>query len=307
MQIPLRNHRTWGWLAVVICLSGGLTAVAYQSGQEKPGKPKVNPEETALRESGKAFVEAFNKGDVKALAAQWTEGGEFRNENGVVVKGRPALEKSYETWLGVHQKPAVSIRIDSIRFLSKDAAWVEGILEFKGNPQSPTEVSRFRTLRVREDGQWLIAESTEIGAGEASLGELSWLLGTWKATGKDQEAEISVTPWLGQGYFKADFKIRRKGEPMIEGTQIVGKDLRNGGLRSWIFDLKGATAEGVWVHDGHKWDLEIDGFTPSGLPISSVQIFSPIDKNNFLWQAIERNVDGQRFPDTLPLKLQRVK
>jgi len=317
MKPFFQNPKHLGAFAIMASLMCGFSAIAYQDSagrakkvnpaqKENPGeKAPVSANEKELRDAGQAFAEAFNRGDAKALAEQWTEAGEYSNENGVFLKGRPAIQKAYESWLATHTKPTIKVKIDKVRVLSKDAVWVEGALEFQGHPDGPPEHSRFKTLRVREDGKWLIAESLEIGASESSLGELAWLLGEWKASTADVDVALVVTPWLGKGFFKADFKIRRKGEPEMEGFQVIGKDPRTGGLRSWIFETQGGSGDGKWVYDGHKWDLEIQGYLASGVPYNSVQIFSPLGKDAFLWQSIERFAGGYNLPDTHPLKLQR--
>src|SRR5262245_61443570 len=52
-------------------------------------------EEAALQKSAEAFVEAFHKGDAKALAAFWTENGDYTDQRGHRIKGREAIEKTF--------------------------------------------------------------------------------------------------------------------------------------------------------------------------------------------------------------------
>ena len=48
-----------------------------------------DPEQiAAINKTAEAFVEAFHKGDAKALAAFWTPDGDYVDENGRVLKGR---------------------------------------------------------------------------------------------------------------------------------------------------------------------------------------------------------------------------
>ena len=49
----------------------------------------------AVKQSAKEFAEAYNRGDAKALAAQWTENGECRDEEGKTLIGRDAIEKEF--------------------------------------------------------------------------------------------------------------------------------------------------------------------------------------------------------------------
>src|SRR5215471_7622061 len=49
----------------------------------------------AIRRSARVFVEAFDNGDAKALAAAWVEKGELFSDNGEVLHGPAAIEKAY--------------------------------------------------------------------------------------------------------------------------------------------------------------------------------------------------------------------
>ena len=52
-------------------------------------------EEAALLKTAEAFVEAFHKGDAKAVAAFWTKDGDYTDQEGHTVKGQEAIEKSF--------------------------------------------------------------------------------------------------------------------------------------------------------------------------------------------------------------------
>jgi len=59
-----------------------------------------NPqEEAAITKTAEAFVEAFQKGDPKAVAAFWTPDGDYVDPNGRVLQGRQAIEKTSRTSL----------------------------------------------------------------------------------------------------------------------------------------------------------------------------------------------------------------
>ena len=48
-----------------------------------------------VRKAIDGFVAAFRGGDGKAVAAQWTAGGEYTSDDGTTFRGRAALEKAY--------------------------------------------------------------------------------------------------------------------------------------------------------------------------------------------------------------------
>ena len=56
----------------------------------------IDPKIAEITKTAEAFVDAFHKGDAKAVAAFWTPDGDFINENSRVLKGRQAIEDSFE-------------------------------------------------------------------------------------------------------------------------------------------------------------------------------------------------------------------
>src|SRR5262249_10117642 len=92
--------RTW---LVLVFLAGGLllaAGVGQQSGSGQGVAKKVDDKEReadreAIRKSAYDFVQAFEKGDAKAIAALWTEQGEYHDESGEMLHGRAAIEKAY--------------------------------------------------------------------------------------------------------------------------------------------------------------------------------------------------------------------
>src|SRR5436190_1757226 len=70
----------------------------------------------------------------------------------------------------------IEVRIDSIRFPSRDSAVEEGVLrQVRDGKELPTS-TLYSTVHVREDGRWRIASSREWGAGQDRLEDLEWLL-----------------------------------------------------------------------------------------------------------------------------------
>src|SRR5262249_21654096 len=116
--------RTTGSLTLV----GGLAAVLAIGFLSARGHPASQPpaatggdqareaDREAIRQAGRAFVEAFNKGDAKAVAALWTEQGESIDEGGAVLRGRAEIEKAYAELF--REKPGIRAELDtrSIRF-----------------------------------------------------------------------------------------------------------------------------------------------------------------------------------------------
>ena len=81
-----RLPRAVPWLLALICAI--LLGATYVRAADKP-------EESPIRAAAKSFVEAFDRGDAKAVAAHWTENGSLVDDQGRVFKGRKAIEEEY--------------------------------------------------------------------------------------------------------------------------------------------------------------------------------------------------------------------
>jgi hypothetical protein len=63
-------------------MNGSATAVAADADAQQIAD---------ITDSAKAFVDAFHKGDAKAVAAFWMPDGDYVDEHGRILKGRKAI------------------------------------------------------------------------------------------------------------------------------------------------------------------------------------------------------------------------
>lgn len=271
-----------------------------------PGPVNSESDDKALRLAANAYSEAVTKGDLKAILDQWTPNGEYRNNLGITLEGRAAIEATYKKWLVDHPKAKLKVGVDRIRLLSKDAAWVEGTINLELADGTKSR-SRFRTLRIRDEGVWRISESTETVQTGSELEDLFWLKGTWKGKAGDEDAEFFVEPTLSGAFLKVNFTRKTKGQVLQQGFHLVGPDPRGQALVSSIFEASSATGYGRWAFDGHHWEVEITGMDSAGLESSAIQVITQNSGDTMTWQAIERVVGGIKLSDTVPLKLTKSK
>src|SRR5262249_5218110 len=147
----------------------------------------------AIRVTAREFATAFNKGDARAIAAQWTENGEFTDAGGATVTGRAAIEQAFAEYFKEHPKAKVEVLIRSIRFPAPELAVEEGTLRQSVAPKALPTTTMYSVTQVRTGGRWLAAVGREWGAGQDRLEDLEWLIGQWKATVKDQEVTLTFT------------------------------------------------------------------------------------------------------------------
>lgn len=265
-----------------------------------------NADEAAVRQTTAAFVKAVEKGDAKAVAAFWTPEGEYIDDDGTVIRGRAAIEQAYAAAFAAKRTTKVEMKIESIRFPSKDTAIEEGHAQsFKGDLDQATS-TRYSVLHVREGGNWLMAMLREWPAEGASLRDLEWLIGTWQA--KTDEADVRTTySWNDKKTaIHCQISIKSKGRT-IAAQQVLLKDPRSGHIHSWMFDDEGGFGEAIWARDGKRWVLTATGVQADGGELTATNIMTPVDKDTFIWQSTERTLDGEELANIPPIKVTRVK
>jgi uncharacterized protein (TIGR02246 family) len=288
-------------LAVVAGDGGSSTA------QDLPDKdPKREPDRLAIDRLTKDMIEAFDRRDASAIAARWTDDGEFTHNDDEPVRGRARICKGYEEFFKTLKgRPKLEIQSDSLRFPSADIAVKQTTLRLK-NDEGEIASGRQETVLAREAGQWKIAIVREwdrdIGL-DASLKELEWLIGTWQAVTKDREVTVNYDWDNNQAFIRGTFTVK-EGPTVIEsGTEIIGKDNAKGIIRSWLFQSDGAFGAGVWIRDGKKWSVDVRGVKPDGGELTGTVVYIPVDPNRFTWQAVNLALDGEPVADTPPIKV----
>ena len=153
-------------------------ALAWGAGSQATAADTDADAEQPLREAAIAYAEAFNSNDMEALASQWAEQAELFEADQQLV-GRDAIMAAIAASRGRLPKAQMTIEIDDIHFIAASLARVSGRLTMEAVKDGPRISSEFTSLRVLEDGQWLLAESIVLTAPQASLGDVSWMAGTW--------------------------------------------------------------------------------------------------------------------------------
>jgi uncharacterized protein (TIGR02246 family) len=278
------------------------------AGREDAGKDEKDPT-AEVRKSAAAFVEAFNKGDAKKVAAFWTENGEYVNPDGTTFRGRAALEKAYSEFFKKNPRSKLEVKIDTVRLLGARSALEEGTLRLKRAGDKEPGESRYSVLHVREGDGWRMALVREWVPDESernALEDIAWLVGEWSAKNKETVLRARYAWDEDKTYLRCRYTLTEGGKTVSSGTQIIARDPA-GGLRSWLFDRSGTYGESAWSRDGDRWLLEAHGTLPDGTVLSAVNIMVPLGKDAFTWQSVERKAGETPLPDLPPLKVTRIK
>lgn len=290
-----------------IALVISLTAALAYAAQSRALADQADAE-TAIRLAADAYAKAFNSSDLEALAAQWAEQAELVEADMQLV-GRDAIMVAIEASRARLPKAQMAIEIADIRFITPGLARVSGTLTMSAMEQGPQISSEFTSLRVLEGDQWLLAESIVTTQPQASLGDVSWMTGTWEGTTPGGEPlRIAVSQDLDGQAVVSRITVGPADDPLVTAIDVIHADAASGRLRSWTFDSTGARAEGVLISDGTSFNRVVEGISaPASGAIESswVQVITPLDDNRLVLQSIERTLDGEPLPDSDAIILEK--
>src|SRR5271157_3464964 len=102
-------------------------------------KPAAGAEESAIRAAIDSYVTAYNRGDAKAVAAHWSESGEWISPAGERFQGKHAIEKEMLSLFSEEKSVCIEVVNPTIRIVSPDVAIEEGIVRVIHPSEPPTE------------------------------------------------------------------------------------------------------------------------------------------------------------------------
>jgi uncharacterized protein (TIGR02246 family) len=288
---------------MILCLTA-LSGSAKQS--------KSDPKESdAIQKQAEAFVEAFHKGDAKAVAAFWTADGDYTDLTGRQIKGREAIEKAFADLFAPAKGLKIRIDSDSLRFVTPEVAIEDGTSEVYPPEGAPPSRARYTIVHVKKDGQWLLSSVREAAIPppiNEHLRALEWAIGEWAGETEQGEAErIAIALDENQNFIVASFTTALKGAPIGGAKQWIGWDPIAKNVRSWIFDATGGFGEGAWTNDGDRWVVKTTSVLQDGKKANATYVVKRIDSDTMTCQFTDRNLDGKSLPDTKEVKMKRIK
>ena len=311
VRLPMSSshfRRCIAWLVIVSAALLESHAFAWQ-----PASPAARPApadrggdvEAALVAATADYVAAYNERRFDDLARQWTSDAELVEGGGRLV-GRGAIVESMRAWVGANPAARIAIRVTDVKALGTTAARVRGVIGFVEKPGARPVETRFESLRVLEDGAWLIAESTVEPSQVEALDALDWMVGEWKATDRRGGGTVEATYQRVAGGHLILGGIRFRGTEgeEVDVVELIHPDKATGSVRSWVFDSTGARAEGTVETDGTSFNRRFVGTTADGAAGSVarwVQVLVPTGARTCTMQSIERSLDGQPLPDREPI------
>jgi uncharacterized protein (TIGR02246 family) len=276
--------------------------------------PDSNP---ATSEAGKiaqsredAYIAAFNRADLKALSDLYAEDVQFTTDDGVVISGRTAVVDGLAKYFAKAKGAKIEVQVESARLLTPDVLAENGlstVISAQGN----RDATRFTVTYVKKGDDWFIAQVSEsapppVDAAAQALGELGWMIGTWKDEAPGFTVETKVAWTKSNHFIRRSFTVTRAGSNTVEGTEIIGYDPAAGQLRSWVFDSEGGFGESTWRQEGNKWLTNVKATGPDGSQSTAQHVITKIDDDKYSWESVNRTRNGEVLPNLDRIDVSRV-
>lgn len=282
-------------MIVAVCLTAtccvSLVAVAQ-------GADDRSAAEAAIRQAGKEYLAAIQKGDAKAIAAFWTADGTYTDESGATYPARELIETSFVAKQEAH--PPTEITAGNIRLLTPDVGIEEGTCKIHVGKHEDVACG-FMAVWVRKEGKWKLAslrESRATGADAPTdhLAVLEPFVGEWTGQADNVSMRVSAKWNANKTFLRREITATAEGKEIFHGQQIVGWDPLSKEFRTWAFNEDGGYAEGLMSLEGNVWMSATTGIKPTGEKISITQIFKFPSKDKMLWKL--KTAMGEQQPTT---------
>jgi len=303
----LLSARIAAWRRLVAVAAVLILTVSTQAAEKK--KPDDKSDENAIRAAVASYVAAYNRGDAKAVAAHWSDSGEWLSPSGQRFQGKQAIEKELQAMFAQNKGVRIEVMHPTIRLVSPEVAIEEGTVRVI-SPTEPPSDSTYFALHVKKGGQWKLDSVRETDVPEtppasSPLQDLAWLVGQWTDDSPDATVAATVTWTKNKSFLNYSFKVSAPGMEDLEGTQVIGWDPAAGTIRSWLFDSDGGFGEGTWSKKDNSWIVKFSQVLPDGRKASATNIYTLVDANTITWKSIGRKVDGEILPNVEAVKIVR--
>jgi uncharacterized protein (TIGR02246 family) len=283
-------------------------AIGYSTSPARAAES--DPQEAAITKTAEAFVDAFQRGDAKAIASFWTPDGDYVDPSGRVLSGRPAIEKDFADLFAENKGLKLRIEVASLKFPTPDTAVEDGITAVLAPDGTAPSRARYSNFLVKKDGQWLLASVREANyvapSNYQNLRELEWVIGEWVDESPGSElARVSFAWAPDQNFIVSTRTVETKEGVLDRGTQWIGWDPVSKQIRSWNFEADGGFGEGAWSKDGDKWIIKTTSVLADGSKVIATNVVSPLTADSISLQSKDQTVDGKALPDTNETKMKR--
>jgi uncharacterized protein (TIGR02246 family) len=269
---------------------------------------KISTDESVIRQSAQEFVDAYNRADASAIAAEWTEDGEYKigRES---LKGRAAIAAEYKEQFKAHPGSKMKVDVKSVRLIAPTVAIEEGTASVSDSSNGPPSSSDYTALHVKQGDKWLmlIVRDSETPNVEfdRDLKELAWMVGDWTASSDKAKIELKCTWMANKNFLRLEITVHGGNGDIPGGVQVISRHPQSGDLVSWFFSANGGFGTGVWHRDGSRWIIQTEGVAADGTPTAATNILYRANDNVVSWQSTRRFLGDKALPNIKELVIER--
>lgn len=289
----------FGLLAVLL---GYAAQQTWTQTDTQPSPPEtISPDEQQLRQSVVKYVELYNAHKSKELSELYAAEARMVFRDGTEMNGREEIAKALEAAFTEFPKAAISVVVDSIRFLTPEVAVEEGITSDFPDGETLAARSRYVILHVKKNGQWAM-QSIRVAEEESTsayreLQPLEWLVGEWIDEGRTENVETTFRWDENKSFLLEEFQVVRQGTVVLRGSQRIGWDPQAKQIRSWIFDNAGGFSEATWTNIDGVWISKAQGVSAEGVSTSATRTLQQAASNRVLCTLKDRIAGDEALPD----------
>ncbi len=304
----------WSWLGAAPLLAQAVAPVnpGTQAGQgvtlTAPAPAGSNraftdraEDERALQAMTRAYAQAYDSANARALADLFAEDAELIDEYGDHIRGRAMIDRFFDAVFKERPGATITIVPASLRFLGPGVALEEGRTIVKMAGASPPSSRHYTVTYVKRGDRWrysVVREELEnTPTPHERLRELEWLVGDWMDESPDSLVH-STCRWTADGNFLLrDFTIRVQGKPVMTVNERIGWDASRRQIVSWVFDSEGGHGTGFWSRGDNDWVIKSTGVLPDGRIASATHVLTRVNDHSARWASVERTVGDRIVPD----------
>ena len=296
----MNRLRALGTIVVVVLLVAAQTALTQQP-KNPATKAGAGADEEQIRKAVVDFVELYNAHKAVELAALFAADARVVYRDGTEENGREEIKTSFDEAFSANPKVAISVVVDSIRFLTPDVAVEEGFTSMFPDGETQTSRGRYTVLHLKRDGRWqmqsvrVVEEESLSAYGE--LAPLEWLIGEWIDEGRDENVHTTFRWDENKSFVLEEFQVVRQGEVVLKGSQRIGWDPQAKQIRSWMFDSAGGFGDATWTPAGDDWICKAKGVRPDGTSASATRRLSRAAQDRVIWTSVDRLLGDEQLPD----------
>jgi uncharacterized protein (TIGR02246 family) len=298
-----RFHQCRFLFAGLLFFGATTGAIAQQPKVARPRveKAELSADEQQIRQAIVAFVEQYNAHQADKVAALFAPDARMVFRDGAEVNGTEEIKQSFAEAFTQSPKAAISVVVDSIRFLTPDVAVEEGVTSLFPDGETLTSRGRYTVLHLKKGGRWLMQSARVVEEESLSaygeLQSLEWLVGEWIDEGRDEVVEAEFRWDDNKSFLLEEFQVVREGTVVLKGTQRIGWDPQAKQIRSWIFDDAGGFGETMWTRVGENWICKAKGVAADGTAASATRTLTRAAPDRVIWYATDRLAGDEQLPD----------